>query len=343
MPNPIELRPLKVPDDYEGLAELLNTYLSEPISAQRLQEDDAQLYEVGHTYKDDNGLLAGYDRTRYVAVTADGRIVGYVWSWRAPWTEPGYLNNTVVVDKDCRGQGIGRRLVRHLVQWGEGLGAVKLVSEIWDDDAESKRFALRNGFMVERHMFESVLELGETQLGIPEEPELLEKLASDGILIRSYAEEGVTEDNERRLYEVYLETLRDIPGFMGEVPDQNEWRKWHLQVEGYAPERVLLAIDSRLDRYAAVSNLLYKAATNGIYHEYTGVRREYRGRSIARALKVRAIQLAGQQGASYLKTDNDSFNGPILSINQSLGYVPLRGSYRIAADLQTVKTAIIDR
>lgn len=336
-----ELRPLKVPEDYEGLAQLLNTFFSEPISAQRLQEDDAQLYEVGSTYKDSNGLLAGYDRTRYVAVTEEGRIVGYVWSWRAPWTEPGYLNNTIVVSKECRGQGIGARLLRHLLQWGEGLGADKLVTELWDDDPAARRFAERRGFSIERHTFQSVLELAKAPSSVTKETALFERLAAEGIRISSLAEEGDNAENERKLYEVYRETLSDIPGFMGEVPELEEWRKWYLQVEGYAPERLLLAVDSQGEgeRYAAVSNIPYKEATNGMYHEYTGVCRDYRGRKIAQALKIRAIQLAQQQGASYLKTDNDSLNAPILKINQGLGYVPLRGSYRVVGDLQAVKEA----
>ncbi|MFC3799201.1 GNAT family N-acetyltransferase [Cohnella sp. GCM10012308] len=340
MGNRYELRPLKVPGDYEGLAALLNTFFSEPISAERLQEDDTRLFEVGHTYMDDNGLLAGYDRTRYVAVTEDDLIVGYVWSWRAPWTEPGYLNNTVVVKKEYRGQGIGERLVRHLLQWGEGLGAIKLVAEIWDDDPAARLFAEHRGFSVDRHAFQSVLELEHADERILNETGLFERLEAQGIRIRTFAEEGVTEENEAKIYQVYLETLADIPGFMGEVPDREEWSKWHLRVEGYAPERVLLAVDDNNGRYAAVSNIPYKEATGGMYHEYTGVRREYRGRKIAQALKTRAVQMAKRQGAVYLKTDNDSLNGAILKVNQSLGYAPQRGSYRIVGDLRTVKEAI---
>ncbi|MDG0795050.1 GNAT family N-acetyltransferase [Cohnella ginsengisoli] len=338
-----KLRPLKVPEDYEGLATLLNTFFSEPITAERLREDDTRLFEVGHTYMDDNGLLAGYDRTRYVAVADEDRIVGYVWSWRAPWTEPGYLNNTVVVQKEYRGQGIGGRLVRHLVQWGEGLGAAKLVAEIWDDDPAARRFAENRGFAVDRHAFQSVLELETAKPEILNETGLFERLEAEGIRIRTFAEEGETEENEARIYQVYLETLTDIPGFMGEVPDRGEWSKWHLRVEGYAPERVLLAVDGKDGRYVAVSNIPYKEATGGMYHEYTGVCREYRGRKIAQALKIRAVQLAKRQGAVYLKTDNDSLNAAILKVNQSLGYVPQRGSYRIAGDLQAVKEEIANR
>ncbi|MFD2330921.1 GNAT family N-acetyltransferase [Cohnella sp. GCM10020058] len=250
------------------------------------------------------------------------------------------ISTTVVVKKEYRGQGIGDRLLRHLVQWGEGLGAAKLVAEIWDDDPEARAFAERRGFSADRHAFQSVLDLETAKPEILNETGLFERLEAEGIRIRTFAEEGVTEENEAEIYQVYLETLADIPGFMGEVPDREEWSKWHLRVEGYAPERVLLAVDVKDGRYAAVSNIPYKEATGGLYHEYTGVRREYRGRKIAQALKIRAVQLAKRQGAVYLKTDNDSLNGAILKVNQSLGYVPLRGSYRIVGDLHTVKETI---
>ncbi|MFD0671225.1 GNAT family N-acetyltransferase [Cohnella sp. GCM10027633] len=341
MSNEIALRPLTVPEDYEGLAALLNAFWSEPVTAQRLEEDDAHLFEVGDTYMDGNGLLAGYDRTRYVAVTAENRIVGYVWSWRAPWTEPGYLNNTIIVEETYRGRGIGERLLKHALQWGEQLGASMMVSEIWDDNPEARTFVERRGFKIERHSFQSVLELADARPDLLGETQLFEELAREGIRFATLAEVGATEENERKLYEVFSETARDIPGFTGEVPNIDDWRKWYFQVEGYTPKCVLLALNEE-DQCVAVSNIPYKTATNGMYHEYTGVRLDYRGRKIARALKIRAVQLAKQLGASYLKTDNDSHNLPILRINRSLGYVPLRGSYRIVAELQTVKEAISD-
>lgn len=74
----IVLRALRLPEDYADLAKPLNTHWSEPTAAERLEEDDAKLFEVGHTYMDQNGLLAGYDRTRQVAVTDQDAIVGYV-------------------------------------------------------------------------------------------------------------------------------------------------------------------------------------------------------------------------------------------------------------------------
>ncbi|RED58120.1 GNAT family N-acetyltransferase [Cohnella lupini] len=326
------LRPLRLPDDYSALAKLLNTHWSEPTSAERLEEDDAKLYEVGVTYKDDNGQLAGYDRTRYVAVTEQDEIVGFVWSWRAPWTEPGALNNTLIVAESYRNQGVGQLLLRHAAEWGTGLGATKLYAEIWDDSPDSLGFVKRRGFTEERQSYQSVLDLGKIDFENIGDDQLFARLASDGVRFSTLADEP--DDGELKLYELYKGTLVDIPGFTGEVPVIDEWRKWYLQADGYAPEQVIIAVAG--DKYAGVTNVLHNKTTNGMYHEYTGVGRNYRGRGIARALKLKAIRLARQRDAAYIRTDNDSTNAPILRINQSLGYVPLRGMIRIVASLADV-------
>lgn len=330
------LRPLQVPSDNNAIAELLNTHWSEPTSAERLQEDDAKLYEKGHTWLNDNGMLVGYDRERSVAISPDGEMVGCLWSWRAPWTEPGCLNNTLFVAKAHRNNGVGKQLLRRLVEWGGQLGATMLVIEIWDDHPEALYFAEKTGFAIERQSYQSVLELtGEQgQAAVHRFVGLPHMLEQEGIRFLTLADVP-GEESERKLYALYKETLVDIPGYMGDVPDIAEWRKWYLQADGYEPELIWMAADG--DKFVGVSNVLFKAATNGMYHEYTGVNRSHRGRKIALALKVKAIETAIQRGAKYLRTDNDSLNAPMLAVNRSLGYAPLRGSYRVVANLNTVR------
>lgn len=328
----IQLRPLQLPDDYEQLAELLNQIWSEPTSAESLREADQKLYEVGHTWIDENGLLAGYDRERQVAVNEQGAIVGYAWSWRAPWTEPGYLCNTLVVAEAYRKRGIGQRLLRHIGEWALKIGASTLITEVWDDNPDALQFANRRAFVIERHSFQSVLHLDyHDGLTLPHMPEL------EGLHFLTLAD-APDENSELKLYELYKETLVDIPGFIGGVPDLAEWRKWYLKVDGYAPERVIIAADG--DKFVGVTNILHNPQTNGMYHAYTGVGRAYRGKKIALALKIKAVQLALHCSAPYLRTDNDSLNEPILKINRQLGYVPLRGSYRITAPLDQVLAKI---
>lgn len=41
-------------------------------------------------------------------------------------------------------------------------------------------------------------------------------------------------------------------------------------------------------------------------------------------------------GAVYIRTDNDSLNEPILRINSQLGYKPLRGQYKITANIEDI-------
>lgn len=331
----ITLRPLRLPDDYEAIAKLVNTYWSEPTDAGRLEEDDGKLYTVGHTFADENGLLGGYDRLRQVAVTEHDEIVGYLWIWRAPWTEPGNLNHTMVVDQTFRKQGVGRLLFQHAMDWAHALGTCKIVTEVWDDDAAALHFARNRGFVIERHAFQSVLPLEGLDAATVYGADVSKRLGREGIRFTTLAEEGADE-GEPKLFELYKETLIEIPGYTGEVPAIAEWRKWYLMANGYAPEQVLIAAAG--DRYVGVSNVLHNTQTNGMYHEYTGVSRDYRRRNIGLALKVKAIELAAARKAAYIRTDNYSTNTPILSINRRLGYEPLRGSYRLVVSLRDSNT-----
>ncbi|MBB6730700.1 GNAT family N-acetyltransferase [Cohnella zeiphila] len=77
-----------------------------------------------------------------------------------------------------------------------------------------------------------------------------------------------------------------------------------------------------------------------MYHEFTGVSPAYRGRRIATALKLLAIRMAKRHGADYLRTDNDSANEPILRLNRSLGYKPLRGTYRMSGNLREIERCL---
>jgi Sortase and related acyltransferases len=335
------LRPLRLPDDYEAIASVLSGYWSEPPTAQSLKADDDKLFEKGETWLDENGLLAGYDRERRVAVDESGGIAGYLWIWRAPWTERGYLNMTLAVDKTARGQGAGTLLLKHAADWAEQLGASRLLAEVWDDDPASLRFARHRSWEIERHAFQSVLPIGEgaepsDAAGQPF-PAPEELLRRHGLRLLTLADEP-GEASERKLYEMETATHRDIPGYMGDTPDFAEWRKWNLLPEGCSPEHIYIAADG--SRYVGIANMKHNRQTNGMYNEYTGVSRDYRGKGVALALKLAAIRAARQSGAAYIRTDNDSTNAPMLHVNRKLGYKPLRGSYRMIAKLHEVKKAL---
>src|SRR6185295_3288329 len=62
------------------------------------------------------------------------------------------------------------------------------------------------------------------------------------------------------------------------------------------------------------------------YHGLTGVRRAYRRRGIARALKLRQIAAAKELGLKQLVTESEERNEPMRRLNESLGYRPIPGS-----------------
>ncbi len=85
------------------------------------------------------------------------------------------------------------------------------------------------------------------------------------------------------------------------------------------PEGYMIAKDR--DRYVGVS-VVWRSESDprGLYQGNTGVIREYRGRGIAMALKLRVLDYAKNKGYERVKTWNDSTNAAMLGINMKLGF-----------------------
>ena len=65
------------------------------------------------------------------------------------------------------------------------------------------------------------------------------------------------------------------------------------------------------------------AAQPGIaYHDLTAVKRAWRGRGVARALKLAQIRWALANGSKELRTRNEERNEPIRRLNARFGYRP---------------------
>ena len=81
-----------------------------------------------------------------------------------------------------------------------------------------------------------------------------------------------------------------------------------------------------------------QGSINAAYHaEFltgaTGVRREYRRRGIASALKAHLILYAKQRGVQEMSTTNDSRN-PMYGLNLQLGFKPESAWVRVAKTLE---------
>ena len=85
----------------------------------------------------------------------------------------------------------------------------------------------------------------------------------------------------------------------------------------------MIAVDDASGEVAGYASLIFAAGSTTVaYHDMTAVRRAYRGRGIAGALKRATIAWAVAHGLEALDTGNDELNAPMRAVNLALGYRP---------------------
>jgi RimJ/RimL family protein N-acetyltransferase len=74
------------------------------------------------------------------------------------------------------------------------------------------------------------------------------------------------------------------------------------------------------DRPVAMSYLRFPPVRGSVWTGYTCCHPAYRGRGLARAVKLQSLAQAVELGVPFVYTDNDAENAPMLHINEKLGY-----------------------
>jgi GNAT superfamily N-acetyltransferase len=325
----IKLRDMKVPDDYEQVAILLNLIEPGAATAQSLEEEDRQIPATSNLKLNEDGLLVGFGRTRVVAENEDGLIIGYGAAFRAPWVDPGSVGSVFCVHPDFRGEGVGGRILYHLVNWAVENRASVLTSVLMDWIEDSLPFVQKRGFSVDAHVFDLVLDLA--RFDFPSYEETIQEVKESGIQFLTLADLP-GEESEAKMYELCVETAKDNPGQYGSLPPFDQWRKEFLPEDISRKDWVFVAVDG--EEFAGVTQLFSTEDEGVLYTNYTGVQKDYRGRGIAKALKLISIDAARKAGAHTITTDSEEQNAPMQHINRSLGYIPGQGHYRILKQLK---------
>ena len=290
--------------DLPRMAELLGQNMNEPFSVDTLRE-------MRETFPADGFLTELVDEV-------DGTIRCFGTAFRWPQEPSGRLKMRVHTDVTHRRQGLGRAMFEALPTHE----ATDLRTEVRDDDEESLAFATRRGFRRKEHIFESSLELDGLNLA----PfwEAVERAEAKGIQFFAFADTPMGDDDLWRLYDVNMATALDIPGSDPEVPPFEAWRDMVKGGTWFEPAGQFVAAAG--DEWVGIG-AVGPFAPGRYYNLMTGVRREWRGCGIASALKLLGIRYAQLQGGSSIRTNNHSENGPMLTINRRLGYVPDPGWY----------------
>lgn len=309
-------RLMNITSDAADMARLYSYTAAERISAQ--------------TARDWWTLRQGETRVTMLALDENGQAIGYWDVDRETWMKPGHFFIKVIVAPEARGHGLGTQMYGDALQIARERNATHLESTVREADQTSFRFAEKRGFQVERHLFESTLDL--TDFDEHRFDDLMARLHAEGFHFFSLAEAGPTDENKHKLYEVNRAAAMDDPGNTGTFPDFYAFSKNVFDASWFRADTQIIA--TYRDHWAGLAAIGIYPADNHAYNAFTGILREYRGRGLAQALKFQTIQLARSEGVRYVRTNNDSKNAPMLAVNRKLGYKPEAGYYRLLCALE---------
>jgi len=248
----------------------------------------------------------------------DGAAVGSAVSVIAP-QRADRVFTIVTVLAGQRRHGAGSAIYEAISAWAAERGLSVLEVAVLDNDPESLAFAGRRGFVEERREVGVVLHLAEIEPPAVEPP--------DGIEIVTWAERP---ELARGMYEVAVEAEPDIPGFEDdEIEPFDDWLAHDMQGSGDRPEATFVALAGQeVIGYAKFS--LTQAQPTIAHHDLSAVKRAWRGRGVARALKAAQINWALASGYTELHTRNEERNEPIRRLNARFGYRPGIGRVYLA-------------
>jgi GNAT superfamily N-acetyltransferase len=288
----IEIRPSATPGEEQLSLEIYNT----------VWPKDAVSMANVESFK--KGSISYVDLIAYQDGTPGGCVAGAILRSRP--RNP-YVLLTVLSER--RRRGLGTALYRALSEWLRPQGVHELHGPVSEDDAESLAFAERRGFVEIARDSRMILELGSFEPPSVDPPE--------GIEIITWAERPELASG---LYEVACESFPDVPGDEDrKMESYDDWLRIHMQGSGDRPDATFVALaDSEVIGYAKFS--LTEAQPTVAIHDMTGVKRAWRGRGVAGALKRAELAWAKRAGFERLQTTNEVRNEPIRRINQRLGY-----------------------
>jgi len=298
------------PSDYERLVEIYNAnYPDYPISVAERRSRDESLDRTKYLLK------------RYKCVDQEhDKIVGFGELINVPdMYHPRKFMAGILVDPEEQCRGIGRAIYSRLEEELAQRNAILVWTMAKEDLSKRIEFFRRRGFSERTRNWESRLDLSTADTAPFQR--YVDKALKVGITFTTLAEEHRHgQDSLKKIHELVQLIQADMPREAEFSPlNYDEWDTYSLKNPQLLPDGYFLAKDGsnfvgmsdvhRIDSEPAVLN-----------QDDTGVIREYRGRGIATALKLKVIDFGKKNGYRTIKTWNDSVNAPMLAINNKLGF-----------------------
>jgi GNAT superfamily N-acetyltransferase len=253
-------------------------------------------------------ILAQLPRNRTFVAYDDGVPLGTSSGLFHPGSPHPTCRNLVL--PEARRRGLGSALYDAISEWAAGEGATLVEARADEADPAGIEFALHRGFREVSREIKAILELDRLEPPTVAPPQ--------GVEIVPWSERP---ELARGLYEVYAEATPDIPGNEDQIEPYDDWLALHMHGPGDRADATFVAVaGAEVVGFAKLS--LTEAQPEVAYHDLTGVKRAWRGRGVARALKARQIAWAKEAGYRRLATGNEERNAPIRRLNERFGYRP---------------------
>jgi GNAT superfamily N-acetyltransferase len=257
---------------------------------------------------------------RYVA-EVEGMIVGVGHFFNVSWMyHPQKFSLDIVVHPEYQGRGIGAKIYDCMTQSAQAREPQVFWASCREDWSRGMRFLQMRDFREKMRYWESRLDVAACDLS--RFAGVVEQVEAQGIELLPYSALMADEQHLPRLFDLVIEVGRDVPS-----PDEQtdmayeHWLVGHRSNPHLVPESYFIARDG--ERYIGVSMLFSMPNIPDLQTGLTGVRREYRRRGIALALKLKAVAYAQRIGAPFIRTGNEQNNRPMLAINEMLGFAKL--------------------
>ena len=266
----------------------------------------------------------GFAYGRFIA-ERKGKPLGFMAWVHGPWKE--------VEDRHCEVEAwldraaIDRHLLVEMFRWigdlAEAEGSRLLLAYCAEDEPEMLDALAALDYRPER--VERVWELDLNAHGarlVGEAAKARDRMAGAGIRWTTLA--GWPDaDRVRKLHGLNERTIEDIPHTVNIVHEALEDFEKRVTSPDRPHDRFWIALDG--DRPVAMSYLKFPPVRGDVWTGYTCTDPEYRGRGLARAIKLQTLAQAVELGVPRVVTANDGENAPMLHINETLGYRRLPG------------------
>ena len=261
----------------------------------------------------------GFSVGRFIAGSR-ARPVAFVAWMHGPWAS--------VSDRHCEVEvwlirdELDLGLLRDMWTWVGDLaiaeGSRLLLAYCGEDEPEMLESLASLGYTRERLEKLWELDLLKHASRLKDEALAERRTMSDQGIVMTTVEAWKDPDKMRKLYELDWHTRQDIPTSLPILVEPFEDFERRTKAPDRRPDRTWVALDK--ERPVAMTYLKFPPVRGTVWTGYTCSDPRYRGRGLARAIKLQSLVQAIELGVPVVRTDNDGENAPMLHINERLGY-----------------------